>query len=44
MDQGLFSMIFKRLAFNFDPYAAELFKAIFHSFEAGIANAIASSK
>ena len=28
----------------FNPYAAELFWTIFHSFEAGIANAISSSK
>ena len=28
----------------FNPNAAELFRTIFHSFEAGIANAISSSK
>ena len=27
-----------------NPYAAELFRIIFHSFEAGIASAICSSK
>ena len=27
-----------------NPYAAELFRIIFHSFETGIANAISSSK
>ena len=28
----------------FNPYAAELLRTIFHSFEAGIANAISSFK
>ena len=28
----------------FNPYAAEILRTIFHSFEAGIANAISSSK
>ena len=28
----------------FNPYAADFFRTIFHSFEAGIANAISSSK
>ena len=29
---------------SFNPYTAELFRIIFHSFEAGIADAISSSK
>ena len=39
-----FNLIMSAIFFKFNPYAAELPQAIFHSFEAGIANAISSSK
>ena len=32
------------LMYKLNPYAAELFRTIFHLFEAGIVNAISSSK
>ena len=35
------AFIYQHIAFN--SYAAELFQIIFHSFEAGIANALSSS-